>query len=92
VTKRGGMSNNRSREMGNQRGGVLLSMLVILGVIYMGAFYLGQRGWGYTGYYGYRSGPSFMYWGGPPMYYGPSVRTGSVGGPDHRGGGVRGGK
>ena len=92
MTNKSGMLNNHGTEMGNKRGGVLLAMLVILGVIYMGAFYFGQRGWGYTGYYGYHAGPSFWYWGGPPIYYGPSVRTGSVGGPDHRGGGVRGGK
>lgn len=51
------------------------------------------RGWGYMGYYGYYHGPSFFYWGGPRVYHGGiDHRSGSLGGPQHRGGGFHGGK
>lgn len=75
-----------------QSGSIVIGAIVILALMYLGAFFFAMRGWGYQGYYGYRRGPSFFYWGGPTTYHGPSVRQGSLGGPSHRGGGLRGGK
>lgn len=65
---------------------------VILMLLYMVAMPMSCRGWGYPGYYGYHRAGSFWYMGGPSYYPGQSVRTGSAGGPGHRGGGPRGGK
>ena len=76
----------------NERGSIVIALIAVLGIIYFFAFYIGTRGWGYSGYYGYRRGPSFFYLGGPRTYHDPSVRTQSVGGPRHRGGGIGGGK
>tara|TARA_B100000902_G_scaffold237782_1_gene225252 strand:- start:161 stop:427 length:267 start_codon:yes stop_codon:yes gene_type:complete len=78
--------------MNGERGSIVISVMVILGIIYLAAFYFGSRGWGYSGYYGYNRGPSWMYWGGASTYHDPSVRSGSLGGPGHRGGGIGGGK
>jgi len=50
-------------------------------------------GWGYAGYYrGTTYHPSFLYFGGPRYYTGPSVRTGSVGGSSPIGRGPSAGK
>lgn len=66
--------------------------LLGLAIVYLIAMPFGCRGCGYAGYGGFHRGPSFFYWGGVPTFHGPSVRTGSVGGPGFRGGGPRGGK
>jgi len=76
----------------NEKGSALAAIIMVLALFYVMAFYFGSRGWGYSGYYGYHRGPSFLYWGGPSTYYGPSARSGSLGGPGHRGGGIGGGK
>ncbi len=76
----------------DERGSIAISIMVILGIIYFSAFYFGRRGWGYSGYYGYNRGPSWLYWGGANTYHTPSARSGSLGGPGHRGGGIGGGK
>ena len=80
------------KNLSGERGSAVMALVLILGLVWGGAFYLGSRGWGYSGYYGYHRGPSFFYWGGANTYHSPSVRSGSVGGPGHRGGGVGGGK
>ena len=82
----------RNRFKRSERGSVWITLIVCLAIIYLLAFRCGSRGWGYTGYNGYNRGPSFWYFGGPRVYHDPSVRTGSLGGPSHRGGGLRGGK
>lgn len=66
---------------------------LVLTLIYFGLFSCSTDGYGYMGYDGYDSDPSFFYWGGTGYYY-PSqtVRSGSPGGPGVRGGGFRGGK
>jgi hypothetical protein len=61
-------------------------------LIYIVALVSSCGGQGYAGYNGYRRGPSFFYMGGPPIYYSPSNRSGSPGGPGSTGGGPRGGK
>lgn len=71
--------------------------VILLGVVllflYFALFSCSTRGYGYLGHSGYRSSPSFFYWGGTGKYYpSQSVRTGSTGGPTSRGGGIRGGK
>ncbi len=87
------LKNSDKRSVLNNSGGsVMIIVAVVLVVLYLFAFRLGSRGWGYTGYRGYHMGPSFFYWGGPRTYHDPSVRTGSPGGPGHRGGGLGGGK
>ncbi len=78
--------------VGNEKGSVTILILFVLGLIYFGALFISFRGWGYPGYYRGYYGPSWFYWGGPSIYHSPSVRTGSVGGPSHRGGGLGGGK
>jgi hypothetical protein len=85
-------NNNNKGILNNSGGGVMIIVAGVLVVFYLMAFSFGSRGWGYSGYYGYHRGPSFFYWGGPSMFHGPSVRTGSTGGPGHRGGGLGGGK
>ncbi|MDH5721552.1 MAG: hypothetical protein OEZ13_13175 [Spirochaetia bacterium] len=60
---------------------------------FFAAFSYASRGWGYIGYNGFHSGSRHWgYWGGPRTYFGPSARSGSLGGPGHRGGGLSGGK
>lgn len=68
---------------------ILIGVLV---VTFIFALIYSSKGWGYTGYNGYHSGPSFFYFGGPRIYNQPSVRDGSVSGSRQRGGGFSGGK
>lgn len=64
----------------------------VIFVVYLLLFSFSAHGYGYPGYNGYASGPSFLYLGGVGHYYGrPSMRTGSLGGPG-RTGGISGGK
>lgn len=77
---------------GNPLSGVVIGTLAVMGILYFGAFYFGSQGYGYSGYRGYHRGPSFFYWGGVNTYHDPSARSGSIGGPGHRGGGTAGGK
>ncbi len=71
----------------------LRKLILILVCCFGAAFYLSAQGWGHMGYYGYNSGPSMFYRGGPKyVNNSKSVREGSVGGVGHRGGGARGGK
>ncbi len=64
-------------------------LLVVYGLLFVPA----RSGWGYMGYQGYNSGPSFFYWGGVNTYYDrPSARSGSRGGTSHDGGGTARGK
>lgn len=79
--------------MNNQKGGVIIGVIIALVIFYFLLFSLSFRGWGYPAYFGgYAYGPSFWYFGGPRFYGTPSVRTGSTGGPNRRGGGPRFGK
>ncbi len=82
----------KSSLLRNQRGSVVIIVVAILVCIYIFGFFISRQGWGYTGYYGYHHGPSFWYFGGPNYYRGASVRSGSVSGPSHVGGGLSGGK
>lgn len=70
----------------------LIIVIVVLVLFYSLILYASTIGWGYAGYRGFYYGPSFWYWGGPRYYIGPSVRSGSIGGPGHRGGGPGSGK
>ena len=70
---------------------------VLLACIYAAMLAPASNGHGYartgTASAGYRSGPSFWYFGGPTIFHErPSVRAGSRGGPQQAGGGLRGGK
>lgn len=85
---------------------VLISIIlcVVLGGIYFSLFSSASKGYGYAGYNGYSSGPSFFYFGGPSIYTGNnrSIRSGSGGrsignnrsfsSSNFRGGGPSGGK
>ena len=64
----------------------------IVGFAYLGLMSSASNGYGYMGYRGYSSGPSFFYFGGPRTYYGQNVRSGSVSGSRFRGGGPSYGK
>lgn len=67
--------------------------VVILAVLYFSLARLASNGYGYMGYNGYHSGTSFWYWGGGPnIYYGRDLRSGSAGGSLSRGGGPGSGK
>ena len=66
--------------------------ITILGAVYFSLMPPASNGYGYMGYRGYNSGPSFWYFGGPSTYYGRSVRGGSVSGSSVRGGGPGTGK
>ena len=71
----------------------LIAMTVILGVIYFALMPMASNGYGYMGYYGFRSSPSVFYnRGGTGIFYGRDMRSGSVGGPSVRGGGPSSGK
>lgn len=69
-------------------------LVVILAILFIVALVLAFKGWGHLGYGGEENEPSMFYSGGAHHVYvgGPSVREGSTGGPNHRGGGIRGGK
>lgn len=66
--------------------------IALLGIIYLGMFSFASEGYGYSGYDGYDSGPSFWYFGGPRYFPNRSVRNGSIGGPGDRGAGIHYGK
>ena len=70
----------------------LYLVIAVMAVFYFMAFRASSDGYGYAGHGGYHHGPSFWYWGGVRHYPMPTTRTGSPGGPTHRGGGPRGGK
>lgn len=72
--------------------GFIIAVVVVLILVFLMIYRLSAAGWGYAGYYGYRTGPSFWYFGGPSYYTSRSVRSGSVGGPSHLGGGPGRGK
>ncbi len=76
----------------NKTKQAVLIAVAVLGVIYFSLMSAAANGYGYMGYYGYHSGPSFWYFGGPSMYYDRSVRGGSVSGARVRGGGPGSGK
>ena len=84
--------NRHSNSLNNSKGSATIIVMVVLAVIYFAATVFSTRGWGYSGYNGYRHGPSFWYFGGAQTYHNPSARTGSVGGSGSRGGGLGGGK
>lgn len=81
-----------NRSMNKQSGVALTGLVVAMAVVYIFVLIISVNGWGYMGYNGYHRGPSFMYWGGPDIHHEKSVRDGSVGGPNSRGGGFSGGK
>lgn len=64
----------------------------LLGASYLYALPSASQGYGYMGYRGFQRGPSMWYWANSNIYRTPSARTGSQGGPGHRGGGLAGGK
>jgi len=70
---------------------ILVSSLVLC-VIYFSLLSAAANGYGYMGYNGYHSGPSFWYFGGPSTYSEPSSRSGSVNGTNRIGGGPGSGK
>jgi hypothetical protein len=77
----------------NEKGNVVIILVIILAVIFLIGIYWSRTGWGYAGYRGYHYGPSLWYWGGPRYYpYSSSMRSGSLTGPRHTGGGLHGGK
>jgi len=79
--------------MQNQKGSVVIGVLVILALAYAFMMFLSFRGWGYAGYTGGRAyAPSSLYFGGPQYYGSSSVRSGSAYGPSHVGGGPGAGK
>ena len=87
------MTFRKNRTTKKEKGSVAIILLIVMLIfIYFSAFSCSRRGWGYPGYYGYHYGPSWWYWGRPYTYHEPSVRSGSVNGPRHRGGGLGGGK
>ncbi len=77
-------------------------LIGILGFLYLFAWSLSMRGYGYAGYSSYRDssgryrhggGPSIFYLWGTSSYYGNSGSLRSSGsGPGYRGGGPRAGK
>lgn len=69
-----------------------LICVVILGVGYFSLFPPATKGYGYAGYGGYNSGPSFWYFGGPNFYGEPRNLAGSIGGSNPLGGGPGSGK
>ena len=70
----------------------MLITAAILGLIYLVLLGYARNGYGYMGYGGYHSGPSFWYFGGPRIYTNRSTRGGSLGGMSTRGGGPGSGK
>ncbi len=71
----------------------LVPAFLLFAILGYGALFIPSlRGYGYAGHGGFHRGPSFFYWGGVSTYHGPSVRSGSLGGPSFHGGGMHGGK
>jgi hypothetical protein len=65
---------------------------VVMGISYLALLPSANAGYGYMGHRGYHHGPSFWYFGGPSTYHGTSARSGSISGPNNRGGGPGSGK
>jgi len=66
---------------------------IVLGVFYMFLMSSASNGYGYMGYNGYHSSPSFWYWGGASnVYYDRDIHNGSRSGPRTLGGGPGSGK
>ena len=74
-----------------QNRSIFISLGIVLVMLFIWALLSSTRGYGYMGYHGYHSGPSFLYFGGPRIYTQRSNRTGSIGGSTHRAGGLSGG-
>ena len=75
-----------------QSGNAFIGLIIVMAVVYFGILMISMRGWGYMGYGGYYRSPSFWYWGGPSIHRSSSIRHGSLGGPNNRGGGYSRGK
>ena len=71
---------------------IIILSAVVLAFVYLGLFSYSAAGYGYSGYGGYHSGPSFWYFGGPHYYPSRSLRRSSLEGPGTRGGGLHYGK
>lgn len=78
--------------MNSKKGfGIIEGLIAALAILFVISLFSSFRGWGYPGYGGYYH-PSFLYWGSPQTYSGPSVRENSSGGSGFSGGGLHGGK
>ena len=73
-------------------GLAVVAASTLLGGTYLYALPSANQGYGYMGYRGFNQGPSRWDWHDPGIYREPSARTGSRGGPGHRGGGLSRGK
>jgi hypothetical protein len=67
-------------------------LMLLMAVIYFALIPAARGGYGYMGYNGYHSSPSFWYWGAPNTYYERSNRSGSISGTNRLGGGPESGK
>lgn len=77
----------------NEQGFVTPTLILgLLVLVYFVGFYFSYSGYGYPGHHYRHYRGSYFYWGGTRYFHGPSMRGGSVGGPNHSGGGFHGGK
>ena len=84
----------------SKTGIVIAVVCVVLGFVYLSLMPAASSGYGYMGYHGYHSGPSFFYFGGTSTYYGgrtpdyarSTVRSTGSGASRVRGGGPSSGK
>ena len=69
-----------------------IGLSVVIAIFYFTLMIFARNGYGYMGYGGYNSGPSFWYFGGTNSYYDRSFRSGGMSGGSSRGGGPGSGK
>lgn len=70
----------------------IIGVSIAIAIIYILITPMARAGFGYMGYYGYHSDPSFLYWNSSQYYYDKSARSGSVKGASSRSGGPGRGK
>lgn len=77
----------------NKTGWAMVISGAVLALLWVIMVVPSSQGYGYAGYHGYRGGSSFFYYGSSrPYFAGASARSGSVGGPNVAGRGLKGGK
>ncbi len=69
-----------------------IAVIGLIAAAYFALIPTARGGYGYMGYGGYHSAPSFWYFGAPQTYYERSNRSGSVSGTNRLGGGPESGK
>ena len=71
---------------------IYITIIILLGILYIACFKAAERGYGYAGYRGYHHHHSFWYYRGYDEGFYPSNRENSVNGNKFSQKGLQGGK